>query len=125
MTAVGTADDLSTGRPNSTLGSMVTTRGCARSSAAPATAGERVQAGYQPVLVPFDTLRAQADQVAHRELSVPGRVNHILETRRFNEEMLAIREHLVMHKGVASLKLLTEIVDGAPNLRQFDVIRPS
>jgi hypothetical protein len=40
-------------------------------------------------------LEVQANQIAHRKLAVPGCIDHILEAGRFNEQVLAIGEHLV------------------------------
>jgi hypothetical protein len=67
----------------------------------------------------------QANQIAHRKLPVAGRIDHILQSGRFNEEILPIREHLVMHEWMLRSKLLTKVVHSPPNLRQLDLVLSS
>jgi hypothetical protein len=67
-------------------------------------------------------LEVQANQIAHRKLAVPGCIDHILEAGRFNEQVFAIGEHLVVHQRMLGPKVLAQVVDGAPNLRQLDLI---
>ena len=90
-------------------------------SGAPSTAGERIQPCDESILVPLDALEVQSDQIAHRELAVSGCIDHIPEACGFNEQVLAVREHLVMNQGVRTPEVLTEVVDGATNLRQLDL----
>src|SRR5438093_4902189 len=75
-------------------------------SRSPATSREGIQPCNEPVTVPLNTLKMQADQIAHCKLAVPGCIDHILETRRFNEQMFTIREHLVTNQRMPSPKLL-------------------
>src|ERR1700754_226613 len=52
-------------------------------------------------------------------------IDHIIEARGFDEQVLAIREHLVMDQGMRTLEALAQITDGSTNLRQFDLILTS
>src|SRR5262249_46912305 len=80
------------------------------------TARKRIETRDESVLVPIDALKMQPDQITHRELAVPGCVDHILEARRFNEEVFAVREHLVVNERMLSLEVLAQIIDGTPDL---------
>jgi len=88
------------------------------------TPREGIEARDEPVFVPLDTLEMQTNQIAHRELSVPRRIDHILQTYRFNEQMLAVGEHLVVHERVLRPKLFTKISNSAANLWQLQAVLP-
>jgi hypothetical protein len=64
----------------------------------------------------------QPDEIAHRELAVSGCIDHVLEARGFNEQVLAVREHLVMDQGMRIPEVLTQVTDGSTNLRQLNLI---
>jgi hypothetical protein len=64
----------------------------------------------------------QPDQIAHCELAVSGCIDHILEARGFNEQVLAVREHLVMNQRMRTPEVLAEVIDGSTNLRQLDLV---
>jgi hypothetical protein len=64
----------------------------------------------------------QSDQVAHRELTVPRRIDDILDARGFNEQVVPVRKHLVMNKGMGAPEMLAEVVDRSANLRQLDLV---
>src|SRR5262249_8401425 len=89
-----------------------------------AAARKRIKARDETVLVPLDTLKVEPNQVAYRKLPMSRRIDHVLQARRFDEQMLAIRQHLVMHQWMLSPKLFAKVVHGTPNLRQLDVILP-
>src|SRR5919198_3028317 len=75
-------------------------------SGAPPTARERIKPRDESILVPLYALEVQPDQIAHRELAVSGCIDHILDARGFNEQMLAVREHLVVNQGMLSPEVL-------------------
>jgi hypothetical protein len=58
----------------------------------------------------------QPRQVTHLELAVSGCIDH-LEAGGFNEQVLAVRQHLVMNKGMPAPEMLTQVIDGSTNLR--------
>ena len=91
-------------------------------SRAPSTAGERIEPRDESILVPFHALEMQSDQIAHRELAVAGCIDHILEARGFNEEVLAVREHLVMNERMLSPEVFAKVIEGTTNLRQLDLV---
>jgi hypothetical protein len=55
-------------------------------------------------------------------LAVPGCIDHILEARGFNEKVFAVREHLMVNQRMLSPEVLAQVIDGTPDLRQFDLI---
>src|SRR5436190_6819211 len=67
----------------------------------------------------------QSDQIAHRELAVSGCIDDILEARSFHEQVLAVREHLVMNHGMRTPEALAEVIDGTTNLRQLNLVLAS
>jgi hypothetical protein len=94
-------------------------------SRSPSTAGKRIQPANESVFVPLHALKVQSDQIAHRELAVSRCIDHLLEARGFNEQVLAVGEHLVRNQGMWTLEVLAEVIDGSTNLRQLDLVLAS
>jgi len=90
-------------------------------SRAPSASREWVEPRHESVFVPLHALEVQPDQIAHRELAVSGCIDHILDARGFNEQVLAVREHLVMNQRMRTPEALAEVIDGSTNLRQLDL----
>ena len=88
----------------------------------PSAPGKRTEPRDASILIPLHALEVQSDQVAHRELAVSGCVDYILEARGFNEQVLAVREHLVMNQRMRTPEVLAEVIDGSTNLRQLDLV---
>jgi hypothetical protein len=51
------------------------------------------------------------------ELAVPRCIDHILEARGVNEQVLPVREHLVMDQGMRIPEVLSQVTNGSTNLR--------
>jgi hypothetical protein len=47
--------------------------------------------------------------------------DHILEASGFNEQVLAVPEHLVMNQRMRTPETLAEVIDRSTNLRQLDL----
>ena len=57
----------------------------------PSTARKRIEPRNEPVFVPVHTLEMQSDQVTHRKLTVPRRIDEILDAGSFDEKVLAVQ----------------------------------
>src|SRR5262245_13318732 len=64
----------------------------------------------------------KSNQVAHRKLTVPRRIDDIFEAGSFDEKVLAVREHLVMNQRMSTAEMLAQIIHCSTNLRQLDLV---
>ena len=92
---------------------------------APSTAREGVEPRDKSFLVPLHALEVKPEQISHRQLAVFGCIDHVLEAGGFDEQVPAIREHLVMNQGMLRPELPAKVFDGITNLLQLDLILAS